>query len=77
MNVSTILSHLKSERDRIDAAITALESIGPQRGSHGSGRGRRAVNGAHKGRRMSAVARKRMSEARRKWWAERRKAAGR
>ena len=75
MNVSTILSQLKSQRDRIDAAITALEPIGAQRGSRRSGRGRRAVNGGPKGRRMSAAARKRMSEARKKWWAEKRKRA--
>ena len=67
MDIERILSDLKSERDRIDAAIRALEggkvSRGPGRPA-GSGRKRRT---------MSAAARKRISEMMKLRWAERKK----
>ena len=69
MNIEQILSDLRSERDRIDAAIRALEG-----GKVGRGPGRPVGSG--KGRRtMSAAARKRISEMMKIRWAERKKKA--
>jgi hypothetical protein len=75
MSVERILSDLKSERDRLDQAIAALEG-------NGRGWGRTASNivSGRRRRRMSAAARKRISEAMKKRWASgkmrgRRKAA--
>ena len=68
MNVTAILTQLRTERDRLDAAIAALEQVSP------TGTRFKQTRRTRKGRkphRMSATARKRMSEARRKWWAER------
>ncbi len=65
MNVSRILQELRSERDRLDQAITALESIT----SDGATRSTPAKHGR---RRMSAAGRKRISEAAKAMWARRR-----
>lgn len=67
MNIEQIVADLRAERDRIDSAIAALEGF---TGSHGRGRA------GMRGRRMSAAARKRIGEAKRKWWAARRGKAG-
>jgi len=65
MDIQQILSDLRSERDRIDAAIRALE---------GSGRGPgRPVGSGRKRRTMSPAARKRISEMMKIRWAERKK----
>jgi hypothetical protein len=70
LSLDTILTELKSERDRVTRAIAALESlpapfsVGRRKVSRGRKRGRR---------RMSAAARKRIGQAKRKWWAERKK----
>ena len=69
MNIEQILSDLKAERDRIDAAISALEG-----GSKRRGPGRPAGSG--KKRTMSAAARKRISEMMKLRWAERKKKSG-
>lgn len=69
MNIEQILSDLRSERDRIDAAIRALEG-----GKTGRGPGRPAGSG-RKRRTMSAAARKRISEMMKLRWAERKKKA--
>jgi hypothetical protein len=89
MNIDSILQQLKSERDRIDTAIRALEGSGS--GTEPKRRGRKpnalkqaeassgnttaAKSGsAGTGRRkrvLSAEARKRMSEAAKRRWAER------
>ena len=68
MDTSEILNSLKSERDRIDAAIVALEGTrgGTSANKNGSARG---------GRRMSAAARRKISLAQKKRWAEQKKAA--
>lgn len=64
MNLDAILSELKSERNRLDGAIAALES-GARRGpGRPAGRRRRV---------MSAAARRRISAAMRAKWAERKK----
>ena len=72
MDIQQILSDLKSERERIDAAIRALEGTGK------SGRGPGRPPGSSKGgkrRTMSAAARKRISEMMKLRWAERKKKA--
>ncbi len=71
MTLDTVLTELKAERDRLNQAIAALE------GTTGAGLGRRRAQSTEKsGRpRMNAAARKRLSKAKRKWWAERKKKA--
>lgn len=74
MDVRKILAELRRERDRVEAAIAAIESLN-------SGRrfGRRVATAGpakrHGRRRMSAAARKRIGEAKKRWWAERKKRA--
>jgi len=72
MDVNRILNELKSERDRLDRAIAALEGGrgGAATTGVGRGNGRRGRRGRRK---MSADAKRRISEAMRKRWAERRK----
>ncbi len=69
MDIQQILSDLRSERDRIDAAIQALEG-----GRKGRGPGR-PVGSGKKRRTMSPAARKRISEMMKIRWAERKKKA--
>ena len=71
MNIQQILADLKSGRDRIDAAIQALEG-----GRIGRGPGR-PVGSGKKRRTMSPAARKRISEMMKIRWAERKKKAAR
>ena len=74
MDIQQILSDLKGERERIDAAIRALEGTGKS----GRGPGRPPGSGSAKGgkrRTMSAAARKRISEMMKLRWAERKKKA--
>jgi len=65
VNIDRILAELKAERSRLEDAIAALEG------------GSRAAAGARRGgrgrRHMSAAARRRISEAMRARWAERKK----
>jgi hypothetical protein len=68
MDIQQILSDLKNERERIDAAIRALEGSGKR------GPGRPAGSG-RKRRTMSPAARKRISEMMKIRWAERKKKA--
>jgi hypothetical protein len=72
MNTKQILAELRTERDRIDRAIAALEGL------DGTGRPSVTAPGAQpapakaRGRRkLSPAGRKRMSEAAKKRWAER------
>ena len=67
MDTESILEQLRSERDRLEKAIRALESIG------GSTTGKR--RGRKPGRHMSADARARIGAAMRKRWAERKRKA--
>ena len=85
-DLSGVLAELQKQRreavahvQRIDAAIVALG--GTARRGRRSRRGRRpaatqgaASEAAPRGRRMSAAARKAVSERMKKYWAERRKA---
>jgi hypothetical protein len=71
MDIQTIVSDLRAERNRIDRAISALEGLtsssSPRRGRPPKSK-QAAVSG--KTRRMSASARKRISEAMKKRWAK-------
>jgi hypothetical protein len=77
MDTQSILSELRAERDRLDQAITALE------GGNGRRRGRKpgpvpsedGRRGRRGRRRLSAAAKKRISEMMKLRWAERKKAA--
>ena len=69
MEIERILSDLKSERDRIDSAIRALE------GGRAGRRPGRPVGSGRKRRTMSPAARKRISEMMKLRWAERKKKA--
>ena len=71
MNLDNILAELKRERERLNDAIAALERVGG-----GATRGRPVGSGATgvRGRRtMSAAARKRISQAMKARWAQRKK----
>lgn len=69
MEIERILSDLKSERERIDSAIRALE------GGRAGRRPGRPVGSGRKRRTMSAAARKRISEMMKLRWAERKRKA--
>jgi len=69
MEIDQIVSQLRSQRDAIDRAITALSSGTAHRG--------RPFGSKNKTRRtMSAAARKRISIAQKARWAAQRKAKG-
>jgi hypothetical protein len=74
MDTRKILAELRTERDRINQAIAALEAIGSE-----PARGTQAKPGPRPTRRrrrhMSAAGRKRLSEMMKQRWAERRKKA--
>ncbi len=66
MDTQQIISELEAERDRLDQAISALR---------GSMRGRRGPMAGRRGRRrLSAAAKRRISEMMKKRWAERKRA---
>jgi hypothetical protein len=72
MDIQALVSSLKVERGRIDLAMTALEGLtsssSPRRGR--PPKAKTAVRTAgKKRRRMSAAARKRISDAMKKRWA--------
>ena len=69
MDTEQIIQALKAERLRIDRAIAALGGGGGSRPVRSSQGGRRGP------RRMSAEARRRISEAQKRRWAEQRKRA--
>jgi hypothetical protein len=68
MDTKAIIKELEAERTRLDQAITALRG-----GRHGVGRPAGGTNGRK--RRLSPAARKRISEAMKKRWAARKRAA--
>lgn len=73
MELEKIVAELKQERDRLERAIAALEGVGrvapvAKRGSTATATKTRNKRGG-----MSAATRKRLSEALKKRWAERRK----
>jgi exonuclease VII small subunit len=65
MDTQQIISELEAERDRLEQAIAALR---------GSLRARRGGQGRRGRRRLSAAAKRRISEMMKKRWAERKKA---
>ncbi|MCU1253955.1 MAG: hypothetical protein JWM83_254 [Candidatus Angelobacter sp.] len=70
MDTQQIISELESERDRLEQAISAL------RGSASGRRGVTAISNGRRGRRrLSAAAKRRISEMMKKRWAERKRAA--
>lgn len=73
MDTQQIISVLREERDRLEQAIAALEGGNGRRGrGAGLGNGRRGRRGR---RRLSAAAKRRISEMMKKRWAERKRAA--
>jgi exonuclease VII small subunit len=69
MDTQQIISELESERDRLEQAISALRGSVGRRGVAPAGTGRRGR------RRLSAAAKRRISEMMKKRWAERKRAA--
>ena len=70
MDTHQIISELEAERDRLEQAISALRgSLSGGRGFASTGKGRRGR------RRLSAAAKRRISEMMKKRWAERKRAA--
>ncbi len=67
MDTNRILAELRAERQRIDEAITALESLDDHVGVS------TARTASPKRRRMSAAGRKAISDAAKAMWAERKK----
>jgi hypothetical protein len=71
VDTAAIIAELEAERDRLDKAIAALKG-----GIRPRGKGyvaARPVNGRKRRRRLSAEARKRISDAMKKKWAARKK----
>ena len=72
MDLENVLAELRSERGRIDQAISALEGLasppGPRRGRPPKSRATPTITPRR--RRMSASARKRISEAMKQRWAK-------
>jgi hypothetical protein len=69
MDTQQILSELEAERDRLEQAISALKgSLSGRRGAAPAGTGTRGR------RRLSAAAKRRISEMMKKRWAERKRA---
>ncbi len=67
MEIRKILADLRSERDRLNHAIAAIEAIGSDH----------SESTAVEQRRISAAGRRRISKAAKAMWAERRKKAKR
>jgi hypothetical protein len=72
MDTAKILADLRSERERIDRAIAALEGLGPAAPVVAVRVSAKPAGGR---RRMSAAGRKRIAEAARRMWAERKRKA--
>ena len=74
MNLDSILSDLKSHRKRIDHAIAALEGTAATASKDVA---KEVTTTVKKTRRrvfkMSAEARKQISDAKKKWWAKRKR----
>ena len=64
MNIETILTELKKERERLTIAIETLEGVGLPKAATRTRRRRG---------RLTAEGRRRLSESKRLWWAERKK----
>ncbi len=73
MDLHIVLTELKKERQRIDRAIEAIESLSDF--ARGNAKGTSGARNSGKSRTMSAAARKRISQMMKLRWAERKKAA--
>ncbi len=71
MDLERIVAELKTERDRLDQAIAALE--GKRTGATPKPAAPRAQKKSRRGHGLTAAGRKRLSEMMKKRWAERRK----
>jgi len=69
LDLARILTELKSERDRIDRAITLLATVGSSAAT--AAPGKLAVRPKRKG--LTPAGRKRLSEAMKKRWAEKKR----
>ena len=71
MDIQSLLSELKTERNRIDQAVSALEGLSsPARRGRPAKAKPTASAGGKKRRRMSPAARKRISAAMKQRWAK-------
>jgi hypothetical protein len=75
MDIQQIVSALRDERDRLEQAIAALEGGDGRRRGPGVAFLASGKRGRRGRRRLSAAAKKRISEMMKKRWAERKKAA--
>jgi hypothetical protein len=74
MDTQQIINELEAERDRLEQAISALR--GSMSGRRTGGAATAAVGRGRRGRRrLSAAAKRRISEMMKKRWAERKRAA--
>ena len=73
MNIENILSQLEAERDRLQAAISALKSLNSSSSNSASGKSSARKAGRRRG--MSAAGRKRISDMMKARWAAHRKKA--
>jgi len=69
MDINTILAELRTERDRIDQAISALEAVSST-GRPRVGRPPRAAQKVRRRGRMSAAARRKLSRLLKQRWAQ-------
>ena len=75
MDTQSILSALRDERDRLEQAIAALEGGNGRRRGRTPGYASNGRRGRRGRRRLSAAAKRRISEMMKLRWAERKKAA--
>ena len=69
MDINRILAELRSERDRLDQAISALEAVNST-GRRGVGRPPKAARKVRRRGRMSAAARRKLSRLLKQRWAQ-------
>jgi hypothetical protein len=68
LSIDTILAQLKAERDRLNRAIAALEGVASDAPASRTIAPPKARK--RSGHKMSTDARKRISEAKKAWWAK-------
>jgi len=69
VNLQTVVAKLRAERDRIEQAITAIESLNSTGRRRGRPPGSTSAPKKRGRRRMSAAARKRISQIQKQRWA--------
>jgi len=69
MNINSILGELRAERDRIERAIAAIEGLNST-GRRGAGRPPSAIATRKRRGRMSAAARRKLSQLLKQRWAQ-------